>query len=269
MILTDLHVHSTFSDGKLSIPEVVDFYGKRGIGAIAITDHISESKTVIGKAARYLNLSLTEANFPLYLDIIRSEAERAWSLYRMVVIPGYELSKNTVLNHRSAHIVALGVTKFQHADGDAKDLARAVRADGGLTIAAHPVHTRKREKQTYHLWDRRAELENEFDAWEVASGPHIFQEVLSSGLPMIATSDFHRPEHINAFKTRIDCQRHPEAVLEAIRKQKVSFQFYHEELKHELRIHRADRPLGGIVVTDDLRDLAHAAADADAPQIVG
>lgn len=228
MLLTDLHVHSTFSDGKLSIPEVVDFYGSRGFGAIAITDHLCETHTVLGKAARYLNTTLTEANFPLYLEIVRSEAERAWNRYRMVVIPGFELTKNTVINQRSAHIVALGVTEFIHADGDVRDLARRVRSLGGLAIAAHPVHTRRMEKQTYHLWDRREELAEEFDAWEVASGPHIFPEVLASGLPMLATSDFHRPEQINAFKTRVDAIRHPEAILKAIREQRVSFQFYQE-----------------------------------------
>lgn len=29
MLLTDLHVHSTFSDGKMTIAELVDFYGQR------------------------------------------------------------------------------------------------------------------------------------------------------------------------------------------------------------------------------------------------
>ena len=164
MLLTDLHIHSTFSDGKLTIPEIVDFYGKRGFGAIAITDHLCESETVLGKAARYLNTTLTEANFPLYLEILRSETERARRLYGMVVIPGFELTKNNVLNHRSAHIVALGLTKFIRADGDVADLARHVREAGGRAVAAHPVHTRKVEKQTYHLWDRREELANAFDA---------------------------------------------------------------------------------------------------------
>ncbi|NJM10303.1 MAG: PHP domain-containing protein, partial [Bdellovibrionaceae bacterium] len=39
MFLADLHVHSNFSDGHLSISELVDFYGQRGFGAIAVTDH--------------------------------------------------------------------------------------------------------------------------------------------------------------------------------------------------------------------------------------
>lgn len=228
MYLADLHTHSTFSDGKLSIPELVDFYGVRGFGALAITDHLCEEETVIGKAARYLGRTLTPATFPLYIEILRSEAERAWQRYRMVLIPGVELTKNSVLNHRSAHILGLGVTNFISSDQDAVLLARAIRAQGALAVAAHPVHTRKAEKQTYHLWDRREELRHEFDAWEVASGPHLFDEVLRSDLPKIATSDLHRVEQINAWKTVFECERHPEAIFEAIRRQELSFKFYME-----------------------------------------
>src|SRR5690349_3064757 len=98
MILADLHIHSTFSDGKLTIPELVDFYGRRGFGAIAITDHLCETQTVIGKAARYLGRTLTPATFPFYRELLKSEAARAWDRYRMVVIPGVELTKNSILN---------------------------------------------------------------------------------------------------------------------------------------------------------------------------
>jgi hypothetical protein len=52
----------------------------------------------------------------------------------------------------------------------AASIQRAIRAQGGLAIGAHPVNTRKTEKQTYGLWHRREELAPELDAWEVASG---------------------------------------------------------------------------------------------------
>src|SRR3954470_10646480 len=99
MMLADLHIHSTFSDGKLTIPELVDFYGRRGFGAIAITDHLCEQSTLIGVAARYLGHTLTPATFPLYIEILKSEAERAKDQYGMIVIPGFELTKNSISNH--------------------------------------------------------------------------------------------------------------------------------------------------------------------------
>jgi len=255
MWLADFHMHSTFSDGKLSIPELVDMYGSRGFGAIAITDHLCEEESVIGIAARYIGNTLTRASFPLYMEILKSEKERAWKQYRMVVIPGFELTKNSPLNSRSAHILGLGIDQFIPADGDVVDLARAVRAQGALAIAAHPVSTRKMEKQTYQLWDRKEELRDELDAWEVASGPYLFDEVLRSGLPMIASSDLHRPAQITSWKTKLDCERHPEAILQAIKKQEISFDFYHGEDTNDRRdwIHSA--AVGSLIGSRSIRDL--------------
>jgi hypothetical protein len=228
-VLADLHIHSNFSDGKMTIPELVDFYGKRGFGCIAITDHICEETTFLGRAAGYLNCTLSPATFPLYMEILKTEAERAWDRYKMVVIPGFELTKNSISNHRSAHILGLGIHDFLGAEGDVVTLARAIRNQGGLSIAAHPVSTRKFEPQTYHLWNRREELSAEIDAWEVASGRHLFDEVRMSGLPMVASSDLHHAAQINSWKTVLDCELHPEAILQAIREQRLSFRFYSEE----------------------------------------
>lgn len=241
MFLADFHVHSEFSDGKLKIPDVIDLYGKRGFGAIAITDHLCEDQTLLGKASAYLGCSLTESSFPIYMSILKSEAERAWDQYRMVVIPGVELTKNSISNHRSAHIVGIGIHDYIHAGADVADLARSIRNQGGLSIAAHPVWTRKMEKQTYHLWNRRRELESVFDAWEVASGPFIFDEVAKTKLPKIASSDLHVARQLNSWKTVLNCERHPEAILNAIRKQKLSFHFYNGEPAHDYPDRSADR----------------------------
>ena len=202
---------------------------RSGFGAIAITDHVAESHTVIGKAAGHLGLSLTPATFPLYQEILKSEAERAWEQYRMIVIPGVELSKNSISNHRSAHILALGISKYISADGDVADIAKEIRELGAVSVAAHPVDSGKLEKQTYHLWNRREELAQAFDAWEVASGDRLFSEVLQSKLPKIASSDLHIVRHINSWKTVLECERHPEAILDAIRNQEVSFRFYYDK----------------------------------------
>ncbi|PIS10631.1 MAG: phosphotransferase [Bdellovibrio sp. CG10_big_fil_rev_8_21_14_0_10_47_8] len=238
MWLADLHVHSSFSDGKMSIPELVDFYGQKGFGCIAVTDHVCEEKSFIGKAASYLNQCMDRERFPAYLDLLTHEARRAKETYNMVVIPGFELSKNSISNHRSAHILGIGISRYMSADGDPVDLARAIRNQGGLAIVAHPVSTRSWEPQTYYLWSRRKELALEFDAWEVASGKHLFHEVLASGLPMIATSDLHQPRQVNSWKTQFRCDRNQESILEAIRKQELNFVFYQEKEVENLVLHR-------------------------------
>lgn len=146
----------------------------------------------------------------------------------MVVIPGVELSKNSVLNHRSAHVLGLGIREFFFADGEIRDLCQEIKRQAGVSIAAHPVHTQKMEKQTYFLWDKKEELRNSFDAWEVASGPFVFPEVASEKLPMIASSDLHRPSQLVSWKTVVYAEKKEEAILEAIRKQSVNFIFWNQ-----------------------------------------
>jgi hypothetical protein len=227
MFLADLHIHTRFSDGKLTLPEVVDLYGSRGFGAIAITDHLCESKTWLGQTARLLHQTLTPATFPIYRELLRTEAARAWDQYRMVVLPGFEITQNRVSNDRSSHLLALGVEDFYPADGDIGHIAKGLKARGAVTIAAHPVSTGKIEKQTYGLWHRRHELDSVVDAWEVASGPQLFDEVLRSKFPKVASSDLHRPSQLHAWKTLLDCERHPEAILETLRRREpVKFHFY-------------------------------------------
>lgn len=228
MFLADLHVHSRYSDGRLTIAELVDFYGVRGFGAISVTDHICEAATVMGLAAKYMNITLTKASFANYMDDLCEQAERAWKTYRMLVLPGFEITKNSFFNHRSAHILGIGIREFLPAGGDARDIARTIRAQGGVAVAAHPVPTGKAEIQTLHLWNRREELREEFDAWEVASGTELFSAVEESDLPKLATSDFHTPKNITGWKTAFFCERHPEAMLQAIRSQNIEFRFFAE-----------------------------------------
>lgn len=226
MFLADFHVHSNFSDGKHSVPQIVDFYGSRGFGAIAITDHLCESNTFLGKAAAYLGNTLTEKSFPIYLKTLEVEKLRAWDQYGMTLIPGIELTKNSFQDHRSAHLLALNIQEWISAEHDIETLLKKIKQQNALSIAAHPVFTRKLEKQHLHLWSRREELRLQVDAWEVASGPHLFQEVLESGLPLIASSDLHRFSQINSWKTILNCENAIEPIFDAIRAQEVEFYFF-------------------------------------------
>src|SRR5262249_6126399 len=138
MLLADLHVHSRWSDGKLTIPEVVDLFGEAGHDVIAITDHVVNHDNLLGKVAHSLHLSVTEERFREYREEIAREACRAWDRYRMVVIAGCELTQNAFTRDRSAHALALGLDEFVSADGPMDDvLARAQKA-GAVTVACHP-----------------------------------------------------------------------------------------------------------------------------------
>lgn len=226
MIWADLHVHSKFSDGSMTISELVDFYGSRGFGCIAITDHVCESQTWLGMSAKYLEKTLTEESFPSYLRELERESARALDQYGMVVLSGVEISKNSIRNSRSAHVLGLGISSWVSADDDIAVCASRIRAQGAVTIAAHPVWTRRLEAQTFHLWNRRKELAPLIDAWEIASGPTLFPEVGESGLPIVASSDLHIPKQINAWKTVLHCEPSAHACLEAVRKQRISIRYY-------------------------------------------
>src|SRR6476659_8687484 len=77
-LLCDFHVHSTWSDGKLSVAEVVDLYGATGkFDVIAITDHILMKKDLLARAGRIATLGqprfgLREDDFDAYLADVLS-----------------------------------------------------------------------------------------------------------------------------------------------------------------------------------------------------
>src|SRR5579863_9687081 len=105
-LLCDFHVHTTWSDGRMSLREVVDLYGQTGrFDVIAITDHILMKRDLLGRAARLMSLgrrefSVTKERFDAYLDAIASEARRARRLYDMLVIPGAEITQNNLRSRK-------------------------------------------------------------------------------------------------------------------------------------------------------------------------
>src|ERR1700719_601011 len=89
-LLCDFHVHTRWSDGRLTIREVVDLYGRtRRFDVIAITDHILMERDLLARAGRlvslgYRHFSVTADRFDGYLAEIASEAERAKRLYGLL-----------------------------------------------------------------------------------------------------------------------------------------------------------------------------------------
>src|SRR4029077_19841815 len=79
-LLCDFHVHTRWSDGRLSLREVVDLYGKTGrFDVIAITDHILMKRDLLARVGRLATLgrrdfSVTAETFQAYLDAIAEEA---------------------------------------------------------------------------------------------------------------------------------------------------------------------------------------------------
>jgi len=218
MLLCDFHIHTTYSDGALPLSRVVDLFGRSGHDVIAITDHIVNRDNPLGKIAHATGRTLTRESWKRYSDEIRKEAERAWKTWRMIVIPGAELTRNSFHRDTSAHVLALGLEEFLPADGDPIPMLREIRAHGAVSVACHPHETSELFANTWYLWNRRPALGDLVDLWEVGNRWELFPVVSREILPHCANSDFHRPEHLYAWKTLVKAERNPSDVLRALRR---------------------------------------------------
>ena len=224
-LLCDFHIHTRWSDGTLSIREVCDLYGQTGhFDVIAITDHILMAGDWLGRVGRLASMgqrrfSVTADIFSDYLAEIAHEAQRAWSRYALLVLPGAEITQNHLRASRNSHIVALGLTEWISADQTAAAILLDIRRQGGLSIACHPLHrsTRRFEISTCHLWDHRHELAPLVDAWEAGNRVDLFPVTSGSPYAYVANSDFHRPRHLYSWKTLLRAPKTWPGVKAAIR----------------------------------------------------
>jgi 3',5'-nucleoside bisphosphate phosphatase len=224
-LLCDFHVHTRWSDGRLSIREVVDLYGQtERFDVIAITDHILMARDLFARAGKlaslgYRRFSVTADEFQAYLDEIETEARRAKRLYDLVVIPGAEITQNHIRSKKNSHIIALNLTDYISADQPAEDILREIRRQGALSIACHPHHrtTRRVEISTCYLWDHRKRLVDLVDVWEAANRDDLFSVTSLKHYPYVASSDFHKPKHLYSWKTLLRCEKNWESIARALR----------------------------------------------------
>jgi len=178
-LLCDFHVHTQWSDGKLSVAEVVDLYGSTGkFDVIAITDHILMNKDLLARAGRIATLGrrafgVREHDFEHYLENVRAEATRALEQYGMLVIPGAEITQNRLAGRKNSHIIALDIQRYISADQSADEIAA-----------------------------------NRDDLFSVTSLKHY---------PYVANSDFHKPKHLYSWKTLVRSEKNWPAVRRALR----------------------------------------------------
>jgi len=224
-LLCDFHVHTRWSDGRLSVREVVDLYGKTGhFDVIAITDHILMERDLLARVGRlaslgYRSYSVTEDRFESYLDEIESEGVRAKRLYGMLVVPGAEITQNHIRSKKNSHIVGLNLRKWISADQGAEQILQEIRRQGALSIACHPHHrtTRRVEIGTCYLWDHRKRVGGLVDVWEAANRDDLFSVTSLKHYPYVANSDFHKPKHLYSWKTLVRCEKNWEAIADALR----------------------------------------------------
>jgi PHP domain-containing protein len=90
-LLCELHAHTRWSDGELTLPELVDLYGRNGFDVLAITDHVVRSDDP-WRPPHAPPLGLRRETFADYLAEIAAQAERARLEYDLLLLPGFELT---------------------------------------------------------------------------------------------------------------------------------------------------------------------------------
>jgi hypothetical protein len=210
-------MHSSFSDGKLSLPKLIDLCGRSGLDAIAITDHLCTPSHFLGRSARFLNVTLTEKTWKDYVDEIEKQRNRAWREYKMIVFTGVEYTHNTFNHKRNAHILAVDIKEFIPPHLDEIQWTSAAKQLGALTIAAHPLKLRDASSQTYYLLENAEKFTSLIDVWEAANARTLWRKMLKQPFSLIASSDLHAPSKWPSWRTQVFCEKDPEAIKEYLR----------------------------------------------------
>jgi predicted metal-dependent phosphoesterase TrpH len=193
VLAVDFHVHSFLGDGALPPWLLVDEARRRGLDAIAITNH---NRTWPARLARWLT---RDADAP-------------------IVLVGEEVTS------RAFHIAAIGVEQPVDWGHSASDAIEAIHAQGGLAIAAHPA------LKFWPSYDDRAL--RELDGVERAHAS-IFQErrtdrqfaiffndarSVNPTVAAIGSSDFHVVGYPGICRTYVFAhERSARGILEAVR----------------------------------------------------
>jgi hypothetical protein len=133
-----VHVHSTFSDGTASVPEIAGAAGDAGADVVLLTDHDTLAARRAGHEGRHGDV---------------------------LVLVGLEISP------RAGHLLAFGVgAEISHAGASEDALVEAVHRAGGLSFPAHPFSGGSRMSRRIgrpHPWRSVAGTEATGEVWNV------------------------------------------------------------------------------------------------------
>jgi 3',5'-nucleoside bisphosphate phosphatase len=218
-LLCELHAHTRWSDGELTVAELVDLHGRSGFDVLCVTDHVvrSDDPWRFEEGLRFS--AIEEATFPLYLSEIGREAARAWRTYGLLVVPGLELTFNDPEPVTAAHAVAIGLREFVSMDDGIAHAMRSAAEAGAAIIAAHP-NADEPEPVRGRLtkrFSRDAGLRALAHRFELFNRSQLFGWVAEAGLPAVASGDFHTPRHLAGWKTLLPSLHEEQAVVDYLR----------------------------------------------------
>jgi len=218
-LLCELHAHTRWSDGELTVAELVDFHGRRGFDVLCVTDHVVREDDPWRELDGWNGRAVTEETWSAYLIEIEEEARRARERYGMLVVPGLELTFNHADPREAAHAVAVGLRSFVSVEDGIEEAIETAAEAGAAVIAAHP-NGRGPQPMSTRLTQRFAHdeaLRRRVHRFELFNRTQLFGWVAEAGLSGVASGDFHRREHLNGWKTLVPGPSEEDAFVEHLR----------------------------------------------------
>jgi predicted metal-dependent phosphoesterase TrpH len=225
-LLCELHSHTLWSDGELSVRELCDLYGRAGFDVLAVTDHTMPGRHV------------QEDHFGEYLDELAVEGARSRRLYDLLVIPGLELTHEDPDPALAGHALALGLREFVDVEDGLDPALRAARARGAALVAAHPYlleEARRSLRRTAAFSVAPERWSPLVDRFELFNRDSLFEWVAKARLPAIACGDFHREEHLDGWKTLLPCAKDERSVVSYLRSPRPAFLVHLDRRPETLR----------------------------------
>jgi hypothetical protein len=108
-----IHIHSTYSDGEMTLARLREVYSAAGYRFLCMTDHAE---------------GFDESKLQAYIEECRVLSDD-----RFLFIPGLEYG----CRHRM-HVLGLGVTRLVTTD-DPQEVIRQIESEGGISVIAHPT----------------------------------------------------------------------------------------------------------------------------------
>lgn len=215
-LLCELHAHTTWSDGSLTLTELVDLYGMHGFDVLCVTDH------VLPQGRPYMTID----EHHRYLKAIEREARRAREQYDLLLVPGVELTFHEGDPDHAGHALALGLRSWVSLEDGLEQAMREARRQGAALVAAHPhseLPDPNATRTTRWFWRNRDRIVGLVDRWELINRQQTFGWIAELNLSGIASGDFHRPEHLETWKTLLPCAKTEQAVVSYLRSERRAY----------------------------------------------
>ncbi|HCN57062.1 MAG TPA: DNA polymerase/3'-5' exonuclease PolX [Exiguobacterium sp.] len=204
-IQADVHMHTTWSDGTLSVDELVDACAARGYSWMAITDHSKYMKFVNGLTEERLRKQRVE------IEAARKKHPEMTILcgVEMDILPDGSLDYEDNFLKEMDYVIASIHSKFDQTEEEIMQRLENACRNPYVSLIAHPTGRIIGRRDGYAVnIDRLVELAAETGtALEMNANPGRFDLTASSlakakaaGVKLMINTDTHRPEMLEDMK---------------------------------------------------------------------